>query len=366
MKVLDRYLTRELFLPILYCSMSLVFLILIADLFNNIDDLLSNHTPGLVILKYYLCVMPFAFVQTIHWAAWFGTLFLLVNLGFHNETTAMKAAGLKIMTIVKPVLFIGFLIGIGTFLIGDKIVPPAIKKAQEVKESHISKKIKKAKDKTAQNVTYFSGGDQLFYFRTFSPQNSEVTGVIALWLGKKNLDKRQKMVARRGVWDETRGWEFEDVTEYLMDNRGKILGEPRTFTKKVYPDIIFTPAELNSASSESDFLSYRELKGSMQKLKDNGVNIKTETVDLHARLATPWQALVMMLLTVPFLGRTVNRRAIAFHILLCVGTIFAYHLTGSIGLALGKAGKVFPFLSAWAGNIIFGLGAFFYLDHANY
>jgi lipopolysaccharide export system permease protein len=172
-------------------------------------------------------------------------------------------------------------------------------------------------------------------------------------------------VARRGVWKETH-WEFQDVTEYLMDNRGRILGEPRTFTSKVYPDVTFTPADLASASSESMFLSYRELKSSIQKLEDNGVNVKTETVDLHSRLASPWQALVMMLLTVPFMAKKLNRRAIAFQVLLCVAVIFAFHLTGALGLALGKAGKTLPFLSAWAGNIIFGLGALFYLDRANY
>ena len=42
MKALDRYLTRELILPIVYCSISLVFLILIADLFDNIDDFLKH------------------------------------------------------------------------------------------------------------------------------------------------------------------------------------------------------------------------------------------------------------------------------------------------------------------------------------
>lgn len=364
MKVLDRYLTRELFLPILYTSLTLVFLILIADLFNNLDDLLRYQTSAAVIVKYYLSVIPYAFVQTIPWAAWIGTLFLLVNLGFHHEITAMKAAGLKIMTIVKPVLFLGFLIGIGTFIIGDKIVPRTFKTAQELKASYIDKKAKKEKEKVATNVTYFSGGDQLFYFKTFSKKKGELTGVVGLWLGKKT-DKRQKMIAQSGQWKDT-FWEFKGVTEYLMDSRGRILGEPKTFPTKIYPDVVFTPAELNSASSESAYLSYKELKSSITKLKENGVNVKTEMVDLHYRLAAPWQALVMMLLTVPFMGRTINRRAIAFQVLLCVAAIFAYHLTGALGIALGKAGKTFPFVSAWFGNIVFALGALFYLDKANY
>ena len=367
MKVLDRYLTRELFLPILYCSFSLVFLILIADLFDNLDDLLRSQTPFSIILKYYLSITPYAFIQTIPWAAWLGTLLLLVNLGFHHETTAMKAAGLKIMTIVKPILFLGFLIGIGTFLISDKVVPKTFRSAQELKQNHIEKKDKrtKEKEKLIQNLTYYSGGEQLFYIRTFSKSKSELQNVVTLWIGKKSGDKRQKMTARRGVWNNNQ-WEFQDVTEYLTDPRGRILGEPKTYPVKVYPDISFTPEELLSASSESAYLSYRELKDSIQKLKENGVNVNSEIVDLHYRLAAPWQALVMMLLTVPFMGRSLNRRAIAVHVLFCVGTIFAFHVSGAVGMALGKADKVLPFLCAWFGNIVFAVGALFYMDKANY
>lgn len=367
MKVLDRYLTRELALPILYCSLSLVFLILVADLFDNLDDLLRSQTPFSIILKYYVSIIPYAFVQTVPWAAWLGTLFLLVHLGFHHETTAMKAAGLKIMTIVKPILFLGFLIGVGSFLISDKLVPQTFRAAEELRKGHIEKKDKRTqrKEKSIQNLTYYSGGEQLFYIRMFSKTKNEMQGVVGLWTGKTAGEKRQKLTARGAVWKNGQ-WIFKDVTEYLTDPRGKILGDPRAYKTKTYPDVTFTPEDLVKASSESSFLSYRELKESIEKLRENGVNVKSEMVDLHYRLAAPWQALVMMLLTVPFMGRSLNRRAIAMYVLFCVGTIFAYHLTSAIGVALGKAGKTLPFLSAWFGNIAFAAGALFHMDKANY
>lgn len=365
MKTIDRYLTRELAIPIIYSSFSLVLLILVADLFNNLDDLLRHHTPFMVALKYYLAITPFAFTQTISWAAWLGTLFLLVNFGFHNETVAMKAAGMKITSIVKPILFLGFLFGIMTFLINDRIVPKASKVASELSETRINKKVEKKSIKDMQNVTYYSGKDQLYFFRNFSPKRQEVDGVVILWLGRTNMNSRQKMIAQRGVWkNET--WEFTNITEYQMDSRGRILGEPQQFKTKVYPDIKFTPKELEIYSTDHEFLSYRELKGTIEKLTENGVSVYAEKVDLHYRLASPWQGLVMMLIAIPFLAKTTNRRAIAINVLYCVGFIFLYHVMSAVGLALGKAGKFFPFLSAWMGNILFALGAIFYIEKANY
>ncbi len=363
MKVLDRYLTRELLIPVFYSSLSLIFLVLIADLFNNLDELLRAKTSLGTVLKYYASLVPYAFTQTIPWAAWLGALFLLVNLGFHNETIAMKAAGLKITSIVKPVLFLGFLFGIGTFLVSDRVVPPTYRAAQEIKALYIDKSKDKRSEKILKNVTYYSGGRQLYFFRTFSRVKGEVEGIVGLWFDEQN--SRQKMVAKKGrVLDEA--WHFEGVPEYQMDSQGRILGEPQTFPVKAYPELKFTPKDLAIASMESSFLSYRELKTSIRKLQENGVNVYSENVDLHYRLAQPWQALVMMLIAIPFLVRTTNRKAIALNVLFCVGIIFAYHVSNAIGLAFGKAGKIFPFLGAWAGNILFALGAIFNLEKGNY
>ena len=365
MKVLDRYITRELFAPIIACSVILVFLILIADLFNNLDEILRNRASVTIILRYYASLVPFALTQTIAWATWLGTLFLLVTFGFHNETTAMKAAGLTITEIVRPVIFLGFLLGIGIFLLSDRVVPPTYRTAKEIEDTYIDKKHNKQKEKLFQNVTYYGGRDLLYYFRSFSRQNDEVNDAIILWLGTGPEGERKKVTAKRGSYLDG-SWTFEEITEYQTDSRGRILGEPKTMAKKNYPEITFTPQDLMASTSDSPFLSYRDLKAMIQKLKENGVNVFSETADLQARLAAPWQGLVMMLITIPLLARTTNRKAIALNVLICVALVFIFHVTQAVGMALGKAGKLTPFLSAWLGNIIFATGALMNLDRANY
>lgn len=365
MKVLDRYLIRELLFPIFFMTLALIFLILIADLFDNLDELLRHKTPFGVILRYYFSLIPYAFTQIIAWATWLGMVFLLANLGFHNETLAMKAVGLKITTIVRPLLFTGFLIGIFTFLVSDRVVPPTFRAAHELREIYIEKKKAESAEAVSRNVTYYAQGDELYFFRLFSKAEKKVEGVVALWLGEENSGKRRKMVAKRGFWNGT-FWEFEGVTEYLMDARGNILGEPKTIEKKAYPEVSISPSELSAASSQSTFLTYRQLKQWTEKLKENGVDVYSEGVDLHNRLAAPWQGLVMMLVSIPILARTSQRRFIAFNMLIAVGIVFSYHVFGAVGTALGQAGKFFPFLSVWMANIAFGAAACAHLNRANY
>ena len=96
------------------------------------------------------------------------------------------------------------------------------------------------------------------------------------------------------------------------------------------------------------------------------MNVFSEMVDLQVRLAAPWQGLIMMLVTIPLLAKTTSRKAIAFSVLVCVALVFLFHVTQAVGIALGKAGKLSPFLAAWLGNIIFTAGALIHLDRANH
>jgi len=72
MRILDRYVIRELFLPILFCSFTLIFLILIANVFDNIDDMIRNQTSFTYVMQYYLSILPISFVETISWASLLG------------------------------------------------------------------------------------------------------------------------------------------------------------------------------------------------------------------------------------------------------------------------------------------------------
>ena len=121
-----------------------------------------------------------------------------------------------------------------------------------------------------------------------------------------------------------------------------------------------------NTASDSVFLSYHELKYTIEKLRENGISVYAEKVDLYNRLAAPWKGLVMLLLAIPFLGTVRNRKAIAMSVLMCAALVFMFHVSDAILLALGKSGRLWPFLSAWGGNIIFATFALFKLEIANY
>lgn len=365
MRVLDRYLIRELVVPILLCAVTLVFLVLIADLFDNLDALLKHKTPLFLVFHYYLLLAPYALIQILPWATLLGTLYLLVSFNFHNEIIAMKVAGLEIMTIARPIFFLGFLIGIFSFFVGDQLVPRTYRMASEIRDIYIEKKTNKDEGKVYQNVTYYSGGTQLHYYRFFNVEKRKVEDAIILWIDPQTRNTRRKMVAKKGVWQEDKKWIFENVTEYEMDAQGRILGEPRNFPTKSYPDILVTPTDLRFSAIETFFLSSRELKNYIEKLEENGIKAYSERVEHQYRLASPWHSLVVILIAIPLLSPTRSKKIIALNVLICLGIVFFFHVIGAIALALGKTGRLASFLSAWLSTFIFSAGAIYFLERAN-
>ena len=363
MKILDRYLIKQLLFPIIFCTLTLIFLVFIADIFDYLDEMVRNNTGVFYILKYYFILMPQTFVEVVPWACLLATIYVLTAFNYHNELTAMKIAGLEITSIIRPILFVGFVIGIISFMVSDQIVPKTSVRAEVILKERIEKKKTKEKREIFENITYYGGNNRLYYARTFLPKEARLEDFIVLWLdGKRNVKK--KTVAREAKWTGTE-WVLSHATDYSIQQKGEMLGEPLFQETAVYPEIDETPDEFLKAASEELAISYRDLKDYIARLRENGIRVSTELVSLHQKLSVPWQSLIVMFLTVPFLAKTTTRKLIAFNVLICLGFVFLYHVTGAVLFAMGKAGKLFPILSAWMPNFIFGFGTFFFLEKAN-
>lgn len=365
MKVLDRYLTRELFFPIFIISIALVFLFLVADLFDNLDSLLSNKVPVQAMLQYYLNLIPYSYIQIACWATWIGTVYLLIQLGMHNEMTAMKAAGLPIKTIVKPILFLGFLIGVFVFMVNEWVVPSSYSKSHELMDVYIKKSSSLKDLRIYKNLTYNNGDRLLIYFRKFSAKKNIAVDVVMLKWDESQLNTYQKTMAKKAHFNG-RSWDFYNVTYYQTDTQGKILGKPERVAKVEHPEITVHPEDLIQEAKDPIKMSIFDLQQMVKKMRSKGIEASDETVQFYQRLALPWQSFLMIFLTLPILGTVRSRKALAGMVLKCLAIIFAYHVLGAVFAALGKSGKILPILGAWAHHIIFFTCMLFQLDRANH
>ncbi len=364
MKILDRYLIKHFLIPTLFCAVTLIFLVIVADVFDNLDLFLKNDVTLRQTLKYYLNLTPFFYVQIIQWASFMGLLHLLVTFNVHNELTAMKVTGLQITTIIRPLIFVGFLIGVFTFIVSDRIVPYTYQAAKQIQDERIEKRKEKKDRAVFHDIAYYGSGNRLYYVKTLNLDKNRMKDFIILWLA---ADKKvyKKVIAREARWNGE-AWELRQVNETEIARNGRIVGRPVSYGTKVYPEIMESPQEFYKSAADTRLIPYKSLKEYLARLRENGLEPYAEYVDLYERLTTPWNSLIVMLISIPLLAKTATRKSVAVNILMCIGIVFLFHVASALFLALGKSGKIQPFLSAWITSFLFGFGGLFFLEQADY
>ena len=123
MRLLDRYLLRELLIPFGYCLIGFVIFWVSSDAFAQLSDYQKLRLTLLDILELYLVRMPEVLVIVLPVAFLLSLLYTLTNHARHHELTAIRAAGVSLLRLSMPYLLVGLLLTGALFAINEKWAP---------------------------------------------------------------------------------------------------------------------------------------------------------------------------------------------------------------------------------------------------
>lgn len=123
MRLLDRYLLRQLVTPLLFAFVSLTGFLLLNQIARRFGDLAGKGLPWTVIGQVFLLCVPFLVAMTLPMAILVAVLYALSHLAADNEITAMRASGVSIAQILSPLLLAGCLLSILNFAFSDQVLP---------------------------------------------------------------------------------------------------------------------------------------------------------------------------------------------------------------------------------------------------
>src|SRR5687768_6457000 len=104
MRLLDRYLLRELLIPLAYCLSGFLIFWVSFDLFSELSHFQEEKLKFAEIARYYAFKMPEFVVLILPVTLLLALLYSLTNHARHNELTAMRAAGVSLMRLSAPYL----------------------------------------------------------------------------------------------------------------------------------------------------------------------------------------------------------------------------------------------------------------------
>ena len=365
MRLLDRYLLRELLIPLGYCLGGFLIFWVSFDLFSQLSEFQEKKLHLADVAEYYLAKLPEIFVLVLPIALLLASLYALTNHGRHQELTAMRAAGVALWRVSLPYLAVGLGSSLLLAVVNEGCVPAAAAAAEQI---------------LVRRLPRLNGGDQGQWFPNLKFQNArdarfwraDAYNTVTHEMKSPHVDWRLRDGTRRDIFADTaiytnRSWTFYVVREFQYPADPTGLPTALQTNCLVIPEFGETPAlirgeiKIGSLSgikaAKKPRLSVAEILGYLKlhtQLDDRQSALLY--TQLNGRLAEPWTCLVVVLIAMPF-GAPAGRRnafvGVASSIFIC----FAYFILMRFGLALGTGGYIPPWVAAWLPGILFaGLG----------
>lgn len=123
MRLLHRYLLRQLVAPFCFALAALTGFMLISQVAKKFGALVGKGLPWSVITEVFVLSLPFIIAMTLPMAVLLAVLFTFSHLAADNEITAMRANGISVYQILAPVLVWGVCMAALNLAFVDQVLP---------------------------------------------------------------------------------------------------------------------------------------------------------------------------------------------------------------------------------------------------
>ena len=345
-KILDRYLLKqviEMFLMGVFVFTTIIFA---SDTFITlIKQIAKFGIPFKVAFIMILLNLPSVIVMTIPMGVLLSTVMTLNRLSLLSEITVMRACGISLNRIAKPIFAFALVMALSSFFINETIVPVMTKQSQDLALWALARKnIPDGKQNFVfKELTNNGALKRLFYVG--SCEKKTLYNVTVLDNSKSGTI--QVVQARQGS-TSPKGWQFEKGAVYTIAEDGQVLNTT-LFDTSVVQFGLDLSKELNKKTAKE--MNFAKLSKYLLKNKLSKKDRQIYTIELFDKIALPVTTVVFVLLGVPLAvtpPRARYNRGFLFSILI----IFAYYVVRALAISFGEAGSMNAFLAAWLPNII--------------
>jgi lipopolysaccharide export system permease protein len=374
MRLLDRYLLRELLIPLCYCLGGFLIFWIAGDLFNQLGAFKAHRMLAGDVAAYYLVKAPEFLVLVTPIALLLGLLYALSNHARHNELTAIRTAGLSLWRTCVPYFVVGLAFGAGSFAASEFWVPNSSDLAEDILARRLDP-AGGARDKDLQTNAQFKNARDhriweidAYNFRTHVMIRPKVTSILP------DGSTRWLIAELGGLVGDV--WTFYDVERFeFRPGEGAASKLTLRTNMLAMPEFTETPERINRELRINRRLSVRAARATELSISEILAYLRLHHDDLTPRdgwwlrtqlqeeIAAPWTCLVVVLIAIPF-GAAPGRRNVFAGVASGIVICFGYFILLRLGLALGSGGLLPSWVAAWLPNVTFALVGLWMLRRA--
>lgn len=345
-KILDRYILKqviEMFLMGVFVFTTIIFA---SDTFITlIKQIAKFGIPFKVAFILILLNLPSVIVMTIPMGVLLATVMTLNKLSLSSEITVMRACGIGLNRIAKPIFIFAVIMSLSSFFINESIVPVMMSQSKTLALWALGQKnIPDGKENFVFKELTDDGVLKRLFYVGFC-QKKTLYNVTVLDNSKEGTI--QVLQAREGK-TAPEGWKFEKGAAYTITDNGQVLNTT-LFDKSTVKFGLDLSDEMNkNVAKEYNFTGLLKF---LSKSDITPEDRQVYTIELFDKIALPLTTIVFVLVGVPLAitpPRVRYNRGFLFSILI----IFAYYVIRALSISFGEAGSIAPFLAACLPNIL--------------
>jgi lipopolysaccharide export system permease protein len=347
-KKLDLYVLRELFVPFLIGTLSVVLMFQANTLIFQLKTFSISAVPPMGLLQLIMYKTPGFLNMTLPVGMSLAASLAVSRLTRESELTAMRVAGARILRVCLPIMLFGLVVSIGSFFVTERVMPKAESEARRL-----------------QTQLAILGAAPEFRSNVVINLRNYVANFGSVSRGRGNLVQLSQVILferpRVGeVWIYTaETGEYRDGRWTIRDPRVWIVKEDdltHVQTERKGDDLeINEPITVESFFSTplSEELTTEELVKAIREGKRTGRDTTSMEVAYHVRFSIPATCIIFSLVA-PIFAVWFARSGGFVGVLLSIVLVIVYYNAYIISTeVLGRNGLVSPWLSAWLPNIIY-------------
>ena len=354
MKLVDRMISRELLVNVLFAIAVLSLVLVVGNIFRKLLPLLVNHdVPVEYLISFIAYVLPFSLIFTIPWGLLTAILLVFGRLSADNELVALRSNGVSITRICLPLATIAIACA-GICLWLNVQVAPA---AQEKLRSTIF-------DLATRNPMALFGSDQIidqFPGRKIyvgKKEGNKLDNIIVFEMDENSLPVRVTY-ARTGRLEAD--LPNKRILMHLYDARYQQrdakdpldLRKIRDGISMAEGTLPISLEDLYEREKKRPSRSALSIEQLLDQLKsENKRERSASRTEINKRFSFPFSCIAFALIGVP-LGVTAHRRETSIGFALGLIVAISYFLFVIIGDTLRANPRMHPELLVWFPNLLF-------------
>ncbi len=355
--ILDKFILKQIIEVFILGVVVFTSIIFASDTFISLIKQISTYGMSInIAFMIILLNLPAVIVMTIPMSVLFSTVMTVNKMCLQSEITILKACGISIKRIAKPIFMFSFLMALLTFFINETIVPITTSQSKtlalyalvqrNIPEGKRNFSIKELKD-----GNYLK---RLFYVEKCEDKQFSNVSILDL----SDDDKIQILQAKTGT-SVIEGWQFDNASVYTISKRGKTLNT--SWIEKTIIDFgSDIQRQLDKKNDGSDYNFVQLLPYFNEKKSEVPPDVLAKyQVRFWEKLALPVTTIVFVVLGIP-LAITPPRVRHNRGFLFTIGIIFVYYIIRAFSMSLGYNHTILPFFAANFPNIILGIIGYIY------